>query len=1168
MPKPGFIHLHTHTEFSLLDGASRIPDLVKQAVEMEMPAMAITDHGVMYGNISFYGEMKSAGVKPILGCEVYVAPRTRHDRDSRLDKEQYHLVLLAQSEKGYKNLIKLVSLAYSEGHYYKPRVDKELLAQYHEDLIALTGCIGGEVPSWILKNDLARAERALAEYAEIFGRDSIYVELQNQSLSEQQQANEGMIHLAEKTKLKLVATNDIHYTYQKDSEAHDVLLCIQTGHTLNDPKRLKFGSQEFYMKSPEEMRALFGHIPGALENTLEIAERCNLQFDFSSTRLPDPGIPAGVDPSDHMESEARKGLAERMPDSIPESYHKQLEYECGIIRQCGFATYMMICRDFTDFARRQGIYVGIRGSAAGSLVCYALGIVDVDPIEYGLTFERFLNPERIEMPDVDLDIQDDRRDELIQYVIGKYGSDRVGQIATFGSLKARAAVRDCGRALGTDPAEVDRLAKMIPTIPVGVTIDQALRSNPEFQDAYNRSPDARTLIDTARTLEGLNRNVGVHAAGVLISDNPLTDHVPVQYGNKGEAVAQLAKKDIAKIGLVKMDFLGLANLTILADAVKKVKEHQGIDIDILNIPLDDKKTFEMLGRGDTNGVFQLESSGMRQNVIDLKPNSVRELAAIIALYRPGPMASIPNFVRGKFGQDPIDYLHPDLEPILSETYGVISYQDQVLWIARAIAGFTLGQADVLRKAMSIKDPVIMDEQRVKFLEGAKNRGVDEKVASQIYEQIEPFAGYGFNKAHAVCYAFVAYRTAYMKSTYPVEYYSALLSANMDDKDKLAMYVDDCKRFGIKMLPPDVNSSGVEFEVCEGALCFGLAAVKGVGRGAIDAVLEARKEGGPFKSLHEFARRVCDTIVGRSAIESLIKCGAFDSINKNRAQLLFILDDATSMALRAQRDKKAGQHSLFTPPNPPLAKGGIRGGEESEDYLEPKTLPQVEPMPRDEQLAVEKDLLGLYFSEHPLEQFAEKFATFVTATSAKIKEMADKQDVIVAGVISRIRKHFTKKNNEPMVFLTIEDLSGSMDVTAFPSVYRDYKDVIAQDAVVVVRGKTNHRERPGSDGETSCEIGIICESIQVLTNGNGNGKNGNGVGPKCLTIRLTNSDREKLKHLRGVFSKYSGESPVYFVVASSGKTTKVSAQAKVEPSPKLISEIEQVLGKSVVTVEQA
>lgn len=1156
MPKAPFVHLHTHTEFSLLDGASRIPDILDRAVEMEMPSMAITDHGVMYGNITFYGEAKARGIKPILGCEVYVAPRTRFDKDSKLDRDQHHLVLLAESEKGYKNLIKLVSLAYSEGFYYKPRVDKELLARYHEDLIALTGCLGGEIPYWIMRNDLGRAERSLAEYVEVFGRDGIYLELQEHGLPEQKQVNEGLISLAGTTGLKLVATNDIHYTARADSAAHEVLLCIQTGHTLTDPKRLSFGSQEFYMKSPEEMAALFGSIPGALEHTLEIAERCDLQFDFSSTKLPDPGIPAGADPCDHMREEARRGLAERMGGSIPGDYERQLEYECGIIGQCGFATYMMIVRDFTDFARRQGIFVGVRGSAAGSIVCYGLGITDVDPIEYGLTFERFLNPERIEMPDVDLDIQDDRRDDLIRYVIDKYGRERVGQIATFGSLKARAAIRDCGRALGVELPEVDRIAKMIPTVPVGVTIDQAMKMNPELHDAYNRDPNARTLIDTARTLEGLNRNSGVHAAGVLISDSPLTDHVPVESKEKGEAVAQLAKKDVAKIGLVKMDFLGLANLTILADAVKKVRECRGEEIDILNIPLDDRKTFEMLGRGDTNGVFQLESAGMRQNVIDLKPTSVRELAAIIALYRPGPMGAIPDFVRGKSDRDKVSYLHPDLEPILDETYGVITYQDQVLRIVCAMAGFTLGQADVLRKAMSSKDPEKMHEVRVKFLEGAKNRGVDEDVAAKIYEQIEPFAGYGFNKAHAVCYAFVAYRTAYMKANYPVEYYSALLSANMDDKDKLAMYVEDCKRFGIKVQPPDVNTGSAEFDVRDGAICFGLAAVKGLGRAAIDAVLAARSEGGPFKSLHEFCRRVCDTIVTRSAVESLIKCGAFDSINKNRAQLLFVLDDAMGMALRAQRDRKAGQHSLF---------GGIDSAEDSGDSLEPKTLPQVKPMSRDEQLAFEKDLLGLYVSDHPLAQFQERFAAFVTATSDKIREMADKQEVVIAGVISRMRKHFTKKNNEPMVFLTIEDLTGSVDVTAFPQVYNDYRDVIAQDAVVVVRGRTNHRERPGADGETTCEIGIICESIQAL--GNGKNGNGNGSGVKCVTIQLARSDREKLKLLKGIFSKHSGESPVYFVVTAGGRPTKVSAESKVEPSPKLIQEIEKVLGKEAVTVEQ-
>ena len=755
MGAAGFAHLHTHSEFSILDGACRIKQIVAKAVEFEMPAVGLTDHGAMYGNISFYSACKDAGIKPVLGCEVYVATRTRKDRDSKLDKDQYHLVLLAKSEKGYRNLIKLVSVAFSEGFYYKPRVDKEILSQYSDDLIALTACLSGEVPTHLLKNDLAQAERSLGEYIDIFGQENVYIELMDNALADQKPTNESLIQLAGKTGLKVVASNDVHYLTRNDSEPHDVLLCIQTGSIISDPSRMRFGSREFYFKSPDEMAALFGHVPEALANTLEIADRCDCQFDFNTLRLPDPGVPEGLHPSEHMETEARKGLEARFEGNVPEQYARQFDYECRIIRECGFATYMLIARDFTDFARNEGIYVGIRGSAAGSLVCYALGITDVDPIEYGLTFERFLNPERVEVPDVDLDIQDDRRDELIQYVVGKYGRERVGQIATFGSLKARAAVRDCGRVLGMDLAEVDKIAKMIPSLPVGITIDRALEENPELASAYKSRREVRNLLDTARNLEGLRRSVGVHAAGVLISDDPLTDHVPVQHGGKGEVVAQLDKDDIKKIGLIKMDFLGLANLTILAEAVANVKRHQGIDIDILSIPLDDRKTFEMLGRGDTNGVFQLEGAGMRRNVIELKPNSVRELAAIVALYRPGPMAHIPRFIRSKFGQEPIEYLHPALEPILKETYGVICYQEQVLRIAQAIGGFTLGQADVLRRAMSAKKREIMNEQRAKFLGGAKANAFPEKIAGKIFEQIEPFADYAFNKAHAVCYAFVA-----------------------------------------------------------------------------------------------------------------------------------------------------------------------------------------------------------------------------------------------------------------------------------------------------------------------------------------------------------------------------------------------------------------------------
>lgn len=1163
MSKPAFVHLHTHSEYSLLDGACRIPDLISQAVHFDMPALAITDHGVMYGNVNFYCSARDAGIKPILGCEVYVAPRSRTQRDPTLDKDMYHLVLLATSKDGYKNLIKLVSIAFSEGFYYKPRVDKELLSQYSKDLIAMTACLGGEVPGYLKNGDFARAERALAEYVDIFGKENLYLELQDHGLSEQKIVNEALVRLSEKTGLKLVASNDIHYTYKKDCEAHDVLLCIQTGATIDDPKRLRFGSAEYYMKSAEEMAELFAHIPGALEHTIEIADRCNCDLDFGRTNLPDPGIPQGVDPGEYMAQEAYKGLLARFGGTLPPEYQEQFDYECKVINECGFATYMLIVRDFTDFARRQGIYIGVRGSAAGSLVCYGLGITDVDPIEYGLTFERFLNPERVEMPDIDLDIQDDRRDELIQYVIDKYGRDRVGQIATFGSLKARAAVRDCGRVLGMDTQDVDRIAKMIPTVPVGVTIDEALDENPELKAAYENSPQVKKLLDTARTLEGLNRSAGVHAAGVLISDEPLTERVPINYGGKGEIVAQLDKKDCAKVGLLKMDFLGLANLTILANAVRNVKRNRGIDIDILNIPLDDAKTFEMLGRGDTTGVFQLEGSGMTRNVIDLKPSSVRELAAIVALYRPGPMAYIPNFVRSKFGQQHIEYLHPDLEPILKETYGVICYQDQVLRIARAIAGFTLGQADILRKAMSSKDRKIMEKQRERFLEGANKKGIDQSVAAQIYEQIEPFAGYAFNKAHAVCYAFVAYRTAYMKANYPVEYYAALLSANMDDKDKLAAYIDDCRRLGIQVFPPDINASGVEFQVEGEAIRFGLAAVKNVGRGVVEAIIKAREEGGPFKSLYEFCQRLCDSSVTKSTIECLIKVGAFNSICKNRAQLLFVLDDAMGRAIRAQRDKQLGQQSLFE-------------GETAECSglcSEPENLPPVAEMPCEEILAAERELLGLYLSDHPLLRYKNSLEKLVNTTSDQLKSKAEREDVTVGGVVSRVRKLLTK-NKEPMAFVTIEDFCGSIDVTVFPGAYKEYMKYLLADAIIVVRGKANRRERPTSESEESSEVGVICESVVPLSNGatndtsNGNG-NGNGHRPpQRLNIRIGSANRELLRLLRDVFGKYSGQSPVLFHVAYNGSIKKVAADLRVDLSSRLVTEVQRLVGKDAVWVDDS
>ncbi|MDH7602639.1 MAG: DNA polymerase III subunit alpha [Armatimonadota bacterium] len=1177
MGTAGFVHLHTHSEFSILDGACRIKDIVAKAVEFEMPAVALTDHGAMYGNISFYSACKEAGIKPILGCEVYVATRGRADRDPRLDKDQYHLVLLAKSEKGYRNLIKLVSIAFSEGFYYKPRVDKDILGQYAEDLIALTACLSGEVPTLLLNGDERQAERALGEYVEIFGRDNVYVELMDNGLPDQQIANEALLELARRTGLPTVVSNDVHYLTREDSEAHDVLLCIQTGSTISDPNRMRFGSNEFYFKSPQEMQALFAENPESLANTLEIADRCNIEFDFNTLRLPNPGIPENVDPSEYMRAEALAGLKAKLGGELPEEYAKQFDYECRIIRECGFSTYMLIVRDFTDFARKNGILVGVRGSAAGSLVCYGLGITDVDPIEYGLTFERFLNPERVEMPDVDLDIQDDRREELIRYVVEKYGRERVSQIATFGSLKARAAVRDCGRVLGMELAEVDRIAKMIPAVPVGITIDRALEENPDLAAAYKTSPQVRRLLDTARSLEGLTRSVGVHAAGVLISDDPLTDHVPVQLASKGEIVAQMDKEDIKKIGLLKMDFLGLANLTILAEAVENVRRYRGEDIDIFSIPLDDRKTFEMLGRGDTTGVFQLEGAGMRRNVIELKPNSIRELAAIVALYRPGPMAHIPRFIRSKFGQEPIEYLHPALEPILRETYGVICYQDQVLRIAQAIAGFTLGQADVLRKAMSAKKRDVMEQMRTKFIEGAKANGYSEDIAAKIFEQIEPFAGYAFNKAHAVCYAFVAYRTAYMKANYPVEYYAALLNANMDDKDKLALYLEDCKRLGIEVLPPDVNYSGVRFELArlaeipvevrrraradgacgngtehEFGIRFGLAAIKGCGRAALEAMVEQRERGGMFTDLMDFCTRCQEsTGMNRSTIEALIKVGAFASIDQNRARLLAMLPDALAAASTRIRDQKSGQKGLF--------------GTQQEDIACESVLSRYDHVcefPREEILAMEKDLVGVYLSGHPLESVRDILERKCTADARTYADLENEQPCIIGGIITDVRLRYTRRN-ERMASIKVEDLYGTIPVTFFPAAYKANAQYIVKDRVVLISGKASHRERIAGDEENATvEVEILGETVKPIKNGV---LQANGNGTRTVHIRINGSGRLDLEILKAIMECHSGESPVYFHLCQGGTRQRIATSYKVEANSKFVEAVERVLGPNSVRI---
>ncbi|MBP5738735.1 MAG: DNA polymerase III subunit alpha [Abditibacteriota bacterium] len=1141
-----FVHLHNHTEFSILDGSAKIKDLVKTAADLNMPAMAITDHGVMYGNLIFYTEARSAGIKPILGCEVYVAPRSMADKDPHKDKDRYHLILLAKNNDGYKNLIKIVSTAFSEGFYYKPRVDKELLDRYSDGLIAMSACLGGEIPHHILKGDPEAADRSLGQYIDIFGKDDFYIELQDHGMPEQKKVNAALYDMAKKTGLKVVGTNDIHYTKKSDARSHDILLCIQTGSTINEPGRFKFETDEFYMKTEEEMRKALTDYPEAIENTLEVADKCNVEFNFGRSKLPDPGVPEGIPPSKYMEDEAWKGLTARLGHEPPPEYKKQFDYECKIINDCGFPLYMLIVRDFTDFARKAGMYVGARGSAASSLVGYGLGITDVDPIDFDLAFERFLNPERVEMPDVDLDIQDDRREELIEYVCQKYGRANVGQIATFGSMKARQAVRDCGRVLGMDLGFTDRITKMIPTMPLNVKIKDALEMNPDLKKEYDSDPKVKELLDTAMGVEGTNRSVGIHAAGVLISDDPLTDHVPVHYGGKGEYVAQMAKKDIAKIGLLKMDFLGLANLTILANSIKNVKKSRGIDIDIMNIPLDDKATYEMLGRGDTNGVFQLESAGMRKNVVELKPASVRELAAIVALYRPGPMAFIPKFIRSKFGKEPIKYLHPQLEPILKETYGVICYQEQVMRIARAIGGFTLGQADVLRKAMSSKSKEIMDAQREKFLKGAVENGVDEKTASAIYEQVQPFAGYAFNKAHAVCYAFVAYRTAYMKANYTAEYYAALISANMDDKEKLAMYVDDCKRFGVAVYPPDVNKSYSEFTIENGGIRFGFCAIKGCGKAAMDALAEERAKNGDFKDIFDLTVRLCDNnALNKGSLEALIKVGAFDSIEPNRAKVLMMLPDALAMAASKRKDAQTGQDSLF-------------GDEEVFQSADMSQYENVNNYDKDQIFAMEKFFMGIYLSGHPLDDLRGYLEANTNANANTIKELENRTTCTMGGLLRDVSVIITKKN-EKMARAKLEDLYGSTNVIFFPRAYKACEGLLVPETAVLVKGKVSKSAGISDEEEGGGTAELLGETVVALDKSAA----GSADSPEIKSdMHILLKEDVNLEFLKKLLASNPGGSKVYFHIdnrAKGGKVDKFAVPMRVSPDPGLIGDIKKLAG---------
>jgi len=1172
-----FVHLHLHSEYSLLDGACRIDDLVKKAVDLEMPAVGLTDHGVMYGSMEFYLKCKKAGIKPLVGNEMYVATRTRHQKENKKLDDARHLVLLAMNETGYKNLLKLTSIASMEGMYYKPRIDRELLQEYNEGLICLSACLGAEVPQHLMNGDLKAAEYAASEFKEIFG-DRYYLELQDHMLEKQHAVNAQLIEMADRLRIPLVATNDVHYLNDTDADPHQVLLCVQTSTTMDDPKKMNYGSKDFFMKSQAEMLARFPGREDALARTAEIADRCNLDLQFGRLEMPSPGdTPEGMNAQSYLNKLSFEGMKTRYPH-ITEEHEERLRFELDVIEQTGFGQYFLIVRDFANFARREGIFFGVRGSAAGSMASYCVGITDVDPLEYGLTFERFLNPERLSMPDIDMDFEDHRRQDVIDYVVEKYGRDRVAQIVTFGTLAARAAIRDCGRAMNKmPPAEIDKLCKMIPALPVGMKITKALEVNPEFKAAYLGNPQARELVDTALRLEGLTRHDSVHAAGVVISATPLVENIPVQRADDGVGlVTGYPANVLEKIGLIKMDFLGLANLTILARAVRNVKRNHNKDIDVLKLPLDDKKTYDLLGRGECSGVFQLEGGQMRRYIAELRPGSVAEVAAMVALYRPGPMAQIPRYIRCKLGMEKIEYPHPALEPILKETYGVIVYQDQVLRIVQALAGFSLGQADILRKAMGKKILKEIVQQRANFMAGAAAKGiVDEKTATYIFDLIEPFAGYAFNKAHAFCYAMVAYQTAYLKANYPVEYFAALMAVQADDTDKLVAFIEDAKRTAvdvdgesrrIEILPPDVNASDADFTGRGAAIRFGLLAIKSIGKAPIEAVLAARAKEGPFTSLHDFCARTGEFgLTSKSAIETLIKAGALASLHPDRARLLAGLESALHSAVSTARDRKSGQVSMF----------GDDGDADSLERVIPP-LPEADPLKPSEITAMEKELLGLYLSDHPLDQYAAAVKAHVTHTVDDCRGLGDKEEITLAGVLTNVRPYYTKGKNELMYFLTLEDKSGTISVTLFPRSAAALTEVPQKDSVVIVKGKTSHRDRinkGGADDEGGSVASVEISADTLAPVATAEKLLGAGAtyvrearpAFSCLNIRLSEQMADKMRPLQRKLAEYrassGGGSRLLLHIQDGPRTRRIQPNLTVTPDEQMVDYLRHLLGNS-------
>ena len=1066
-----FTHLHVHTEYSLLDGSNKINEYVARVKELGMDSAAITDHGVMFGCIDFYKAAKAAGIKPILGCEVYVAPGSRFDKEmGKEENRYYHLVLLAENQEGYQNLIKIVSLGFVDGFYYKPRVDKEILEKYHEGIIALSACLAGEVARTVTRGFYEEAKAAALSYEKIFGKGNFFLELQDHGIPEQKHVNQQLLRMSRETGIQLVVTNDVHYTYDTDAEAHDILLCVQTGKRLQDEDRMRYEGGQYYVKSPEEMQELFPYIPEALENTHKIAERCKVEIEFGVTKLPKFDVPKGYTAWKYLNRLCFEGLQERYPECT-EDLKERLNYELGVIKNMGYVDYFLIVWDFIRYARDHDIMVGPgRGSAAGSLVAYTLGTTKLDPIRYNLLFERFLNPERVSMPDIDVDFCFERRQEVIDYVVEKYGKDRVVQIVTFGTMAARGVIRDVGRVMDLPYAQCDSIAKMIPQ-ELNITIDKALKINPELSKLYNTDETVKKLINMSRRLEGLPRHTSMHAAGVVISQKPVMEYVPLSRASDGSLVTQFTMTTLEELGLLKMDFLGLRTLTVIQNAARLVERDKGIVLDMDHIDYEDQKVYAMLGAGKTEGVFQLESGGMTNFMKELKPGSLEDIIAGLSLYRPGPMDFIPQYIRGKNNPENITYDCPQLEPILKATYGCIVYQEQVMQIVRSLGGYTLGRSDLVRRAMSKKKASVMEKERRNFVYGNEeegvpgcvNRGIREKTANKIYDDMIDFAKYAFNKSHAAAYAVVSYQTAFLKCYYPVEFMAALMTSVIENPSKVSEYILSSRRMGISILPPDVNQGESSFSVDGGAIRYGLSAIKSIGKPVIESLVEERTQRGKFRSLKDFIERMAGKDVNKRTIENLIKAGAFDGVPGNRRQKMMVYVQILDAVNQEKKNAMTGQMSLFD----------LVSAEEREAYE--IRMPDVEEYTREAKLAFEKEVLGVYITGHPLEEYEERWRKNITAVTSDfvpdeetgVPKVIDGAKVTVGGMIINKTIKYTK-TNKVMAFLTLEDLVGTVEIVVFPRDYEKNSAMMNVDDKVFVRGRVNAEDDKASK--------LICETI--------------------------------------------------------------------------------------------